>query len=322
MRNAGHPVAAHLTIEENLRLLLERRALYFEFKEKIESRIKTLKLDQETAGRRLAAVKPDLVPLHKRREALQRLLEAIGLNDEVVAKILDAQNEPDKNLRPPATLESNSGPARSENRPDLPEAGAGEPKLIRLTKNTSFKNGFVARDLCQMAKTSRKSGIMAVVKKSPPKLGSDYIPPQSVLEVVDHWLMKPSSSKQEAFNLLMENNEKFGDGKKIKIAKDGTFLIRPSETKHGFYALSVVCKQKIQNCMIEKKISEPKFNAEDQSPASSAQQRYSFGFEGTENYFACLSDLVKYYSRNSLKSHNPDLDVTLMHPALLNRSKQ
>uniref|UniRef100_A0A915KEK3 Uncharacterized protein n=1 Tax=Romanomermis culicivorax TaxID=13658 RepID=A0A915KEK3_ROMCU len=39
------------------------------------------------------------------------------------------QNEPDKNLRPPATLESNLRPGglRSENRPDLPVAGAGAP---------------------------------------------------------------------------------------------------------------------------------------------------------------------------------------------------
>lgn len=120
----------------------------------------------------------------------------------------------------------------------------------------------------------------------------DYVPPNGAANS-DYWLMKPGATKQEAVALLSRPG-----------VKDGTFLIRASETRPGFFALSLWLKGAIQNILIEQKR---------QVPGESASQ---FGLLGAERYFRSLLDLVRFYSYNSLAAHNQGLDTTLVYPAI------
>uniref|UniRef100_A0A5S6QUI3 SH2 domain-containing protein n=1 Tax=Trichuris muris TaxID=70415 RepID=A0A5S6QUI3_TRIMR len=83
----------------------------------------------------------------------------------------------------------------------------------------------------------------------------------------------------------------------------GTFLIRPSESRKGYYALSIVCNNRIFHCLIERRSG-------------------CFGFAGTDALFSSLNDLVFHYSINSMKEHNPNLDTTLVQPVLAQRVRK
>ncbi|VDP35249.1 unnamed protein product [Soboliphyme baturini] len=96
-------------------------------------------------------------------------------------------------------------------------------------------------------------------------------------------------SKQDCVNLLTGKS-------------DGTFLVRSSESRSGFYALSVVCGGKIHNCLIECKDDK-------------------YGFAGTDAWFPSLYEFVSYYSSHSLKDHNSDLDIQLLYPVMPLASK-
>ncbi|KRY17355.1 Phosphatidylinositol 3-kinase regulatory subunit gamma [Trichinella patagoniensis] len=98
-----------------------------------------------------------------------------------------------------------------------------------------------------------------------------------------NWLI-PECSKLECARLLMNKN-------------DGTFLVRCSESRVGFYALSVVCSGRTFTCLIECR-----------------DGRY--GFVGTDTYFPSLSDLILHYSAHPLKDHNPNLNTVLKYPVL------
>ncbi|TKR77591.1 hypothetical protein L596_018531 [Steinernema carpocapsae] len=84
--------------------------------------------------------------------------------------------------------------------------------------------------------------------------------------------------------------------------KDGIFLIRCSNTKQGFYALSITCNGDIHHCLIEYR--------DFRSPGNKG-----YAFLNTQQFFATLVDFVRFYSYNSLKDHNPGLDVLLTTPA-------
>uniref|UniRef100_A0A0N4ZNQ1 SH2 domain-containing protein n=1 Tax=Parastrongyloides trichosuri TaxID=131310 RepID=A0A0N4ZNQ1_PARTI len=84
---------------------------------------------------------------------------------------------------------------------------------------------------------------------------------------------------------------------------DGIFLIRPSFSKQGCYALSLSVKGKIHHCLIEYS------NCQDIEVCG-------YGFMKSKPYFPSMVDFVKYYYHNSLKDHNSELDVTLRKAAL------
>lgn len=73
----------------------------------------------------------------------------------------------------------------------------------------------------------------------------------------------------------------------------GTFLIRPSS--EGNYALSIVCKNAINHCIIR-------------------QTERGFGFAEPYNIYPSLKDLVLHYANNSLEEHNDTLTTTLKYP--------
>ena len=79
---------------------------------------------------------------------------------------------------------------------------------------------------------------------------------------------------------------------------NGTFLIRPSESQPGFYALNVVCNALVYACLIERR----------QTP------RVGYGFAATQCWFDSLEEFVGHYAVHSLKENNPELCTTLLYP--------
>ncbi|KMQ92475.1 phosphatidylinositol 3-kinase regulatory subunit alpha [Lasius niger] len=80
----------------------------------------------------------------------------------------------------------------------------------------------------------------------------------------------------------------------LKDRPDGTFLVRRSRT--GQYALSIVCNDTVQHCIIY------------------ATER-GYGFAEPYNIHESLKHLVLHYAQNSLEEHNECLTTTLAYPA-------
>lgn len=230
-------------LEQNFNILLKKRDEQSQNLCDSQRMIKTSLIEQAEIERRLIAIQPQLISLHRRCLAVQRALDA--------RRRLDS------------------------------DAGGAAP-----ADSTTLK-----------------------------PLPHDYIPPNGV-ENCDFWLMKPTASKQEAINILNKPG-----------VKEGTYLVRPSETRPGFYALSIWHKSRVQSCLIEQKLFPPVATTNDANHASTAGQQPAstatddskcrFGFAGAERWFDSLVDLVKFYSYNSLKTHNQSLDTALVFPALM-----
>ncbi|MCL4118644.1 UNVERIFIED_CONTAM: hypothetical protein GTU68_038065 [Idotea baltica] len=97
-------------------------------------------------------------------------------------------------------------------------------------------------------------------------------------------------------------NEKCTREEAVKLltnCPDGTFLIRISQG--GEYALSVVCNNGVQHCLI--------FKGE------------GYGFAEPFLIYHTLMDLVNHYSRNSLEMHNDLLGTKLKYPALKHQNR-
>ncbi|XP_053958058.1 phosphatidylinositol 3-kinase regulatory subunit gamma [Anastrepha ludens] len=93
------------------------------------------------------------------------------------------------------------------------------------------------------------------------------------------WFLR-DCSRQEAEELL-------------KGAPTGTFLIRARSAGH--YALSIVCKNVVNHCIIYETES-------------------GFGFAAPYNIYVSLKKLVEHYASNSLEEHNDTLTTTLRIP--------
>lgn len=79
----------------------------------------------------------------------------------------------------------------------------------------------------------------------------------------------------------------------LRGAPTGTFLIRARSAGH--YALSIVCKNCINHCIIYKTES-------------------GYGFAAPYNIYHSLKKLVEHYATNSLEEHNDTLTTTLSIP--------
>ncbi|XP_013099388.1 phosphatidylinositol 3-kinase regulatory subunit gamma [Stomoxys calcitrans] len=95
------------------------------------------------------------------------------------------------------------------------------------------------------------------------------------------WFLK-DVSRQESEELL-------------RGAPTGTFLIRARSAGH--FALSIVCKNCINHCIIYKTDS-------------------GFGFAAPYNIYNSLKKLVEHYATNSLEEHNDTLTTTLSIPVV------
>lgn len=76
--------------------------------------------------------------------------------------------------------------------------------------------------------------------------------------------------------------------KKLEETKfaDGIFLIRPSKSKQGYYALEISKNAQVHSCLIE--YCEP----------STDNEAGGYAFSATNFFFPTLVDFVKYYSSN------------------------
>ncbi|MBN3302982.1 P85A kinase, partial [Amia calva] len=83
----------------------------------------------------------------------------------------------------------------------------------------------------------------------------------------------------------------------LRGKRDGTFLIRDSQSQKGSFACSVVVDGDIKHCVIYKTVT-------------------GYGFAEPYNLYASLKELVLHYKHTSLVQHNDSLNVTLACPVL------
>lgn len=83
----------------------------------------------------------------------------------------------------------------------------------------------------------------------------------------------------------------------LRGKRDGTFLIRDSQTQRGSFACSVVADGEVKHCVIYRTST-------------------GFGFAEPFNMYPSLRELVLHYRHTSLIQHNQQLNVTLAWPAL------
>uniref|UniRef100_A0A673CHL9 SH2 domain-containing protein n=1 Tax=Sphaeramia orbicularis TaxID=375764 RepID=A0A673CHL9_9TELE len=84
----------------------------------------------------------------------------------------------------------------------------------------------------------------------------------------------------------------------LKGRRDGTFLIRESQTQRGSFACSVVVDGDVKHCVIYRTAT-------------------GYGFAEPYNLYSSLRELVLHYRHTSLIQHNQQLNVTLAWPALM-----
>ncbi|XP_029005318.1 phosphatidylinositol 3-kinase regulatory subunit gamma-like [Betta splendens] len=83
----------------------------------------------------------------------------------------------------------------------------------------------------------------------------------------------------------------------LRGRRDGTFLIRDSQTQRGSFACSVVVDGDVKHCVINRTST-------------------GYGFAEPYNLYSSLRELVLHYRHTSLVQHNQQLNVTLAWPAL------
>ncbi|XP_047443877.1 phosphatidylinositol 3-kinase regulatory subunit gamma-like isoform X2 [Mugil cephalus] len=83
----------------------------------------------------------------------------------------------------------------------------------------------------------------------------------------------------------------------LRGRRDGTFLIRDSQTQRGSFACSVVVDGDVKHCVINRTST-------------------GYGFAEPYNLYSSLRELVLHYRHTSLIQHNQQLNVTLAWPAL------
>ncbi|XP_054646094.1 phosphatidylinositol 3-kinase regulatory subunit gamma-like [Dunckerocampus dactyliophorus] len=83
----------------------------------------------------------------------------------------------------------------------------------------------------------------------------------------------------------------------LRGRRDGTFLIRDSQSQRGSFACSVVVDGHVKHCVINRTST-------------------GYGFAEPYNLYSSLRELVLHYQHTSLIQHNQQLNVTLAWPAL------
>lgn len=100
---------------------------------------------------------------------------------------------------------------------------------------------------------------------------------------------------QDINTWLVENFSR-EDAEEILAGRpNGTFLVRPSRSRLGQYALSITCNGVTNHCII--------YHTE-----------RGYGFAEPYNIYSSLKSLVLHYSQNSLEEHNDLLSTTLAYP--------
>jgi len=80
---------------------------------------------------------------------------------------------------------------------------------------------------------------------------------------------------------------------------DGVFLIRPSASKPGYFAMVVSMNNTIYNCLIEYRAPKPNNDS------------CGYAFLNTNLFYTTLADFIRYYSLVTLREHNEHLNTVL-----------
>ncbi|KAG8234043.1 hypothetical protein J437_LFUL014130 [Ladona fulva] len=94
---------------------------------------------------------------------------------------------------------------------------------------------------------------------------------------------------------LIQNCSREDADRILEGTPDGTFLVRPSRSRVGQYALSITCNGVPNHCIIY-------------------HTDRGYGFAEPFNIYSSLKSLVLHYSQNSLEEHNDLLNTTLAYP--------
>ncbi|XP_076582110.1 phosphatidylinositol 3-kinase regulatory subunit gamma-like isoform X1 [Chaetodon auriga] len=107
----------------------------------------------------------------------------------------------------------------------------------------------------------------------------------------------PDDSHQEERSWYVGSMRRKEAEELLKGRRDGTFLIRDSQTQRGSFACSVVVDGDVKHCVIYRTST-------------------GYGFAEPYNLYSSLRELVLHYRHTSLIQHNQQLNVTLAWPAL------
>uniref|UniRef100_A0A673CE22 SH2 domain-containing protein n=1 Tax=Sphaeramia orbicularis TaxID=375764 RepID=A0A673CE22_9TELE len=119
-------------------------------------------------------------------------------------------------------------------------------------------------------------------------------------EYIDMFLTLNSSTDTEKSWYVGDMRRKEAE-ELLKGRRDGTFLIRESQTQRGSFACSVVVDGDVKHCVIYRTAT-------------------GYGFAEPYNLYSSLRELVLHYRHTSLIQHNQQLNVTLAWPALSQQS--
>lgn len=114
----------------------------------------------------------------------------------------------------------------------------------------------------------------------------------------ENWLIS-DGNKENAVKLINMAVANTPSGQ----STDGIFLIRPSQSKLGYFALTITKDTIVHSCLVEYK-------------EARKSDYCGYAFLNTNMFFSSLMDFVRYYSKISLIEHNAQLDTCLMYPAL------
>ncbi|XP_055058179.1 phosphatidylinositol 3-kinase regulatory subunit beta [Misgurnus anguillicaudatus] len=211
-----------------------------------------------------------------RREGNDREIERIQSNFEKlksrVIEIHDSKRKLELDLKQQAT----------ENREIDKMMNSLKPDLIQLRKITDQYIGWLTQKGTRQKKINEWLGSGNQGKDDSNSLVVDDDDDQTHLDECS-WYIR---------DIMRTHAEDLLKGK-----RDGTFLIRDSQTQKGSFACSVVVDGEIRHCVIHKTVT-------------------GFGFAEPYNLYGSLKDLVLHYKHTSLVQHNDSLNVTLAYPVL------
>lgn len=124
------------------------------------------------------------------------------------------------------------------------------------------------------------------------------------------WLLEKGVPASELDSILEEKDEplphlnqdtwmvhcdRVGSERLLQDRPDGTFLIRPKLEEGDVHVLTIMYQNKVGHCKI-------------------LHKKTGYGFADPFFKHSSLMDLVLHYQQESLKDHNPSLDIRLLYP--------
>uniref|UniRef100_A0A8R1TSR2 SH2 domain-containing protein n=1 Tax=Onchocerca volvulus TaxID=6282 RepID=A0A8R1TSR2_ONCVO len=217
----------------------------------------------------------EIAELNKNKDAQQRRLESIRYQQQQMVEQIEAI---EKNIKENEALHCSL-----------------TPKLTKLHKELDtcqFRLCQLNVSQAAMDKVLQEVSFLADLEQEPLT--------RVLLQLTLRWqpdrYLSLDCTKDSAFKIIRSLMDCNPDN------SNGIFLIRPSQSQAGHYALTISNENHIFNCLIEYR--------DLKHPESSG-----YAFLNTKLFFSSLVDFVRYYSHCSMKEHNAQLDTKLKIPA-------